>query len=57
MVIGRGFVAQIRGRDSLSGTSLLAECDEQTDADALPNDELVLLPFGAEETWVSNGMV
>jgi hypothetical protein len=44
-------------KDSLFEFSLLAGYDEQADADALPNDELVLLQRRAEEAWISDGVV
>ena len=52
-----GFVAQIRGRDSLFESCLLAGFHEQAATHALPNDELVLLQRSAEEAWLSDGVV
>ena len=52
-----GFVAQIPAKDSLFEFSLLAGSDEQAEAHALPNDELVLLQRSAEEARVSDGVV
>lgn len=52
-----GFVAEILARDSLFESSLLAVSDEQAEAHALPNDELVLLQRSTEEAWVSDGVV
>lgn len=56
-MIWRGFVAQIPAKDSLFEFSLLAGSDEQAEAHALPNDELVLLQRSAEEARVSDGVV
>ena len=53
----RGFVVQIRGRDSLFESCLLAGFHEQAATHALPNDELVLLQRSAEEAWLSDGVV
>ena len=55
--IPHGFVAQIPAKDSLFEFSLLAGSDEQAEAHALPNDELVLLQRSAEEARVSDGVV
>lgn len=56
--VGRqGFVAEILARDSLVESSLLAGSDEQAEAHALPNDELALLQRGAEEAWITDGVV
>ncbi len=52
-----GFVAQIRGRDSLFESCLLAGFHEQAAPHALPHDELVLLQRSSEEAWLSDGVV
>ena len=52
-----GFVAQILARDSRSESRLVTGSDEQAEAHALPNDELVHLQRGAEEAWITDGVV
>ena len=54
---GSGFVAQILARDSRSESRLVTGSDEQAEAHALPNDELVHLQRGAEEAWITDGVV
>lgn len=53
----QGFVAQILARDSRSESRLVTGSDEQAEAHALPNDELVHLQRGAEEAWITDGVV
>jgi hypothetical protein len=57
MIVTQGLVAQIRGRDFLFESCLLAGFHEQAATHALPNDELVLLQRSAEEAWLSDGVV
>lgn len=57
LVLTGGFVAQIRGRDSLFESCLLAGFHEQAAPHALPHDELVLLQRSSEEAWLSDGVV
>lgn len=52
-----GFVAQIVTRASRSMSRLAVGRHEQAEADALPNDELVHLQRGAEEAWITDGVV